>query len=136
MGFTIAALMQLAVVTAGDGQYQAAVKGLEETGRPMVVLVGTDWCPACRQMKQSTIPALRGSGALDEVGFVTLDSDQHPELARELMEGRSIPQLVMFTKTATGYRKTWLIGGQSPSRVERFIEGGVTTPSSNAVGAN
>ena len=56
-GIALAAMLQLSVVSA-DASYAEAHKAMMETGRPMVILVGAEWCPACRTMKQDVTPGL------------------------------------------------------------------------------
>ena len=55
-------LLQAAALTAVDHDYAKAYQETAETGRPLVVLIGADWCPGCRQMKYSSIPQLEKSG--------------------------------------------------------------------------
>jgi hypothetical protein len=89
-------------------------------------------------MKRSVTPEVRRRGLLDKVGFAMVDTDRQPELARQLMRGGSIPQLVMYRKTAQGWKKSRLVGAQSVSSVEAFIEQGLddAVPVENAVPAD
>ena len=58
-----------------------------DNSRPLVVLVGADWCPACRQMKQAVLPQVERDGGLNRVAFATVNTDRDSTLARELMSG-------------------------------------------------
>lgn len=101
---------------------------MADSNRPLVVLVGADWCPACRQMKQTVIPQIEEQGGLSKVAFATVNVDADSTLAHELMDGGSMPQLVMFVRTDTGWQRTQLTGGQSASSVETFIAQGLDRP--------
>jgi len=119
-GITLAALLQFSVLSA-DASYAEAHRAMMETGRPMVILIGAEWCPACRTMKQSVTPAVARDGGFDEATFTVVDTDQQPELARKLMKGNSIPQLVVYRKTAKGWRINRLVGAQSAATVEQVV---------------
>jgi thiol-disulfide isomerase/thioredoxin len=115
---------QTAVKSADAGTYADAYKQTAETGKPLVVLVGASWCPACQSMKTSIMPSVAAQGGLDKVAFAYVNTDQQHELAGKLMEGGLIPQLVMFEKTDNGWKQTRLIGAQSVSAVVSFVGSG------------
>lgn len=121
---TLAAAVQISLLSTTAG-YADAHTAMLETGKPLVVLVGADWCPGCRTMKTSVLPELRRRGRLDGVAFATVNTDEENGLARKLMRGGSIPQLVMYRKTAAGWRRSQLTGAQSVENVEAFIAEGV-----------
>jgi thioredoxin-like negative regulator of GroEL len=108
-------------LTTSANTYDEAYKVTNETGRPLVVLVGADWCPGCQTMKRSVIPQLQQRGTLEGVAFATVNTDQQEKLAGNLMRGASIPQLVMFTKTDKGWVRKQMIGPKSVQEVEAFI---------------
>lgn len=101
--------------------YEAAYKSAQETGKPLVVLIGADWCPACQTMKTSVMPKLETGGKLKDVAFATVNIDHQGKIGRAMMEGNLIPQLVMYTKTADGWKRERLVGGQSTEAVEKFL---------------
>ena len=130
-----AALVVVFAAAAGAADtYEAAYKTMQETGKPLVVLIGADWCPACQTMKQSVMPKLESDGTLDDVAFAIVDTDRQGELARSMMRGNSIPQLVMYIKTDDGWKLQRLVGGQSTSAVQRFVAN--ATKESPKVAAN
>ncbi len=47
--------------------YDAAYRKAQEEKKPLVVLVGADWCAACKTMKTDTIAPMKSSGQLKEV---------------------------------------------------------------------
>ena len=130
----VAAVIQAAAfvstVNAAD-TYAVAYKSTQETGKPLVVLIGADWCPACQTMKRSVMPKLESAGGLKDVAFTIVDTDRQGELARSMMQGNSIPQLVMYTKTDEGWKRQRLVGGQSVEAVRRFLS--TSTPHESKV---
>jgi thioredoxin-like negative regulator of GroEL len=108
-----------------DYSYTTAYRAATEEAKPLVILVGADWCPACRGMKQSVIPQLERSGALAGVAFAIVNTDRQPELARKLCRGSSIPQLVMYHQTPQGWARGEMIGRQSVEQVTSFLRRGV-----------
>lgn len=127
------AILQL-VLAGGDTSYAAAYKTSADSGKPLVILIGADWCPHCVEMKRSSIPQALKQASLDDAAFAIVNSDDEPQLARQLMSGSSIPQLVMFYKTADGWKRAQLTGGQTPSQIATFVRDGVKqTAASNAI---
>jgi thioredoxin-like negative regulator of GroEL len=125
---TLNVLLQAAALSAGANDYATAFKQTEETGQPLVVLIGADWCPGCRQMKYTTIPELEKKGGLRNVAFAIVNTDNESALAGKLMRGGSIPQLVMYHKTDSGWKRQQLTGAQSASQVESFIDAAAAQP--------
>lgn len=119
--WTAVMLLPLGLLGAGKESYEAARDRAEADGRPLVVLIGAPWCPGCRTMKQSTMPRLEKSGKLDKVVYTEVDSDEQPKLAAKLMRGNSIPQLIVFYKDASGWRRGQLTGAQSPGQIESLL---------------
>jgi thioredoxin-like negative regulator of GroEL len=116
------ALLPCALVGAGAESYQTALREAETNQRPLVVLVGADWCPGCRTMKQGVLPALARRGALRNVSMATVDADREASLAGQLMRGSSIPQLIVFSRGQDGnWRREQITGAASEARVESLI---------------
>jgi thioredoxin-like negative regulator of GroEL len=126
-------LLSAAALAAGSQDYSTAYKQTEQTGQPLVVLLGADWCPGCRTMKYSTLPSLERRGGLNKVNFAYVNTDDDSALAGKLMKGGSIPQLVMFQKKADGsWSRKQLTGAQSASAVEQFLGTAETATATNA----
>jgi thioredoxin-like negative regulator of GroEL len=125
MSLAVAAFLQASIVAADGPTYAAAYKQMTTTGCPLVVLIGADWCPACQTMKTSVIPELQRTGKLDQVAFAVVDYDQETTVARKLMQGNSIPQLVIYHKSADGWRRQRLVGRQSVETVAALVKQGV-----------
>jgi thioredoxin-like negative regulator of GroEL len=105
--------------------YAEARQTTTETGKPMVVMVSTDWCPPCQTMKKTVMPRVREHGLLKKVAFAMVNPDRDGALAEKITGGGPIPQLVMFRKTAKGWTTKKLVGGQSVESVEQFISEGL-----------
>jgi thioredoxin-like negative regulator of GroEL len=115
-----------AAVAASDGEsYTEAHQVSTKTGKPMLVMVSTEWCPACQVMKRRILPQIRERGLLSRVAFATVNPDQQNELSHQLIGNGVIPELVMYRKTPRGWIRRVLVGSQSVENVEHFINEGV-----------
>lgn len=125
-GLTAIVAMHMALLTTTANDYQEAYSKAEKEGKPLLVLVGAEWCPGCRVMKDEVIPQLKGDGGLEDVVFTTVNTDEKPTLTRRLLRGTAIPQLVMFARTGKGsWRRTELTGVQETGRIRQFIRRGI-----------
>ena len=66
-------LIQAAMLTTGADAapaaadtYAAAHRTTTSTGKPMVVMVSTDWCPPCQMMKKTIMPRVARAGIAPE----------------------------------------------------------------------
>lgn len=121
-GWIACLLLQTTLVTSGATTYKEAYHQSVETGRPLVVLVGADWCPACRTMKDTVLPELVRGGKLKDVEFAVVNKDVQPSLAGKLMVGTLIPQMIVYSPTSNGWKRIQVTGVQSPRQVEQLIE--------------
>ncbi len=125
----LAGVMSLSLVAsemeAAPETYAVAYKTIVESGRPMVVMVGTEWCPPCQAMKRHVLPVIRQRRWFRKIAFAKVNADEEAALARRLTGGGPVPQLVMFRKTRDGWVRRKLVGRQSVEVVERFIEQGI-----------
>ncbi len=123
---TLAIVMHAALAAPVEpATYKTAYAEATQTGKPLVVLVGADWCPGCRVMHNSTIPQAAQKGLLKDVTFVNVNTDHDGQLARQMLVGGSIPQLVMYYQTPQGWQKKHLTGTQSLHTIESFVKVGV-----------
>ncbi len=111
--------------SVADETYADARRTTTETGKPMVVMVSTDWCPPCQTMKKTILPRVRERGLLKKVAFAIVNPDRDRDLAEKLTGGGPIPQLVMFRKRGDGWVRKKLVGGQNVETVEQFIAEGL-----------
>lgn len=135
MSVTFSAMVQLSLLATGTNDYADAHRVHQDTGRPMVLLVGAEWCPACVQMKNSVLPRVARRGLLRKVAFAHVNADRDNRVAQSVMQGGTIPQLIMYRKTASGWRKHMLVGAQSPEAIEAFINNGLELDKTEGVQA-
>ena len=119
---TMNILLQAAAVTAGAHDYATAYRETNESGRPLVVLIGADWCPGCRTMKYTSLPELEKSGGLSKVTVAYVNVDEERQLASKLMKGSSIPQLIVYHKTETGWKRMQVTGARAPSEIQSLLD--------------
>jgi thiol-disulfide isomerase/thioredoxin len=121
----LAVAVQVSALGTEEQDFDQAYHQSLTTGRPLVVLVGARWCPACQKMKNSILAEVAGDGGLKRVVFSYLDFDQQRQLASRLSRGKSIPQLIRFDQTPTGWKSKRLIGARSPRVVYDFVNAGL-----------
>ena len=127
LNLVLAAMLQASVLSAEPLSYDEAFEASQAEGKPLVVLVGADWCGACRVMKNSALPQVAKDGVFQEVAFTMVDTDKDQALAKQVMDPGSIPQLIMYHKTADGWRRSKLVGAQSPTSTISFLRRGIQT---------
>jgi thioredoxin-like negative regulator of GroEL len=108
--------------------YAEAYKESVAQDKPLMVIVGAPWCPACNVLKQSTLEPMAQTGELDGVSVAVLDRDSNPELANQLTKGeKMLPQIIMFTRTEGGrWERRQLKGYQPQQPVRNLIRTAVT----------
>ncbi len=101
--------------------YEAAYAKADKENKPLLVLVGADWCAACKTMKSTTLERMKEAGDFKEVVVAFVDKDARPDLAARVMQGESLPQLIVFSKNEDGWKRFSLTGLQSEGRVRELI---------------
>lgn len=124
----VAALVTVAGTSpTGAHNYAEAYRKSQIEGKPLMVIVSAQWCPACHTLKDTTIRDLETSGQLSEVNLAVVDRDVEPELARQLMREQRIPQIIVFSKTDSGrWERSQLIGFQAQGPVRGLIRAAVS----------
>ncbi len=120
-GLAVSVVLQTAIMATGAQPYSEAYEALVKEGKPMLVLVGADWCPACVTMKNTTLAKMERQGKLSDVSYVQLNSDRHQRLTSQIGSGGMIPQLVLYEKSETGFRRRQLTGAQSEGVIQSMI---------------
>jgi thioredoxin-like negative regulator of GroEL len=118
-------VLQGMVLANGDNSYEKAYKEAEKSGKPLLVLVGADWCGGCVVMKQHTIPNMVRRGELNRVSLAMVDFDNESSLAHQIMRGTSLPQLFMYSKTDKGWKRAQIVGPASEDQIREFIDRGM-----------
>jgi thioredoxin-like negative regulator of GroEL len=120
-GLAFCVLLQAAVLGVEGTPYTHAFKTAQGNDQPLVVLIGAEWCPGCRTMKHATLPSLMRRGGMRDVQFSTVDTDNDPALARRLMQGQSIPQLIVYYRGPEGWKRSQLVGARSEAEVQAVV---------------
>jgi len=123
----VSLLLALVLSSVPSGQaveqdYTLAYKKSVEQNKPLMVVVGAPWCPACTVLKNSTIMPMAATGELDEVSVAVINKDDDPELVEQLTKGeKMLPQIIMFTKNDTGGWNRQLLKGFQPKQPVRSL---------------
>ncbi len=113
--------MQLTLLANASQSYSEAYATAQQSGKPMLVLIGADWCPHCVTMKNTIMPQVDRAGLLDQVSYIPLNSDREPQLARKMMRGGSVPQLLLYYHTGSGWQMRHVTGSTSAGNVQNMI---------------
>jgi thioredoxin-like negative regulator of GroEL len=90
--------------------------------KPLLVVVGAPWCPACQVLKESTLKPMAKTGELDDVSFVVVNRDESPALAAKLTQGEPlIPQIILFIPSKEGWERRKLRGFQTKQPILALI---------------
>lgn len=125
---TLVILVHTSMAAAGDFSfvsYAEAHRAATKMGKPMVVMVGADWCRPCQKMEKTVFPHLSKRGLFKNVALTIVNVDREKVLAGKLIGRGPVPQLVMYRRTPKGWVRRRLVGGHSTEAVERFIKQGI-----------
>lgn len=124
---TVLLAVLLSSVTSEDSLQQSYADAYKESvseEKPLMVVVGAPWCPACNVLKQSTITPMVKTGELGDVSLAVIDRDQEPELVEQLTGGeKMLPQIIVFSKDETtgSWKRRRLLGFQPKQPVRSLI---------------
>jgi len=114
-------LLALAM-TASCEAYTQGLKRADDGGVPLVVLIGADWCHACKVMDKR-IQTEIDKDLLAAIAYAYIDLDEHPRLARGLSGEGALPQLIAFWKTDDGWKRSIVRGSRSVKALEKVLYG-------------
>lgn len=124
--FLLSAVFILVAVENVNAQqsldYATAYKNAQAGDKPLLVLVTAKWCPPCQSMKKNTIPRLLKKSAFKGYHYTNVDLDKDSSVARQLIGGRGVPQLILFEKKAGKWTRKFLSGYNSVASVEKFVQ--------------
>jgi hypothetical protein len=72
-------------------------------------------------MKYSVLPRMQETGTLREVNLAVVNVDEEDALASQLMRGGTIPQLIVYNRTASGWHREQITGAASEAAVEGLL---------------
>ncbi len=110
--------------TGVNGQslkYEDAFEKANKEKKPLVILVGAQWCASCQIMKKETMQPMKDSGQFDDAIVTYVDKDERPELAEKLMRGSTLPQVIVYSKRQGNWKRFSLTGMQSPKRMAELL---------------
>lgn len=114
----------VSTVTMGSPEpisYADAYRLAQAEGKPLMVVVSSDACPACVTLKSNTLSAMQNNGELENVRLAVVNKDHDPQLASRLMRGRMIPQIIVYSETNSGWKRLQLTGYQTQDGVRSLI---------------
>jgi thiol-disulfide isomerase/thioredoxin len=121
----LAAVVHVVFAAVGFKTCHEAYLDAKASGKPLVVLVCADWCSPCVRMKRHVLPRVDDL-LRQRVAFAVLDYDRQPNLtSRVIGDRRGVPQLIMYTPTASGWTRRLLYGYHDVSQVEKFLAEGI-----------
>ncbi|TWT54297.1 Thioredoxin [Rubripirellula amarantea] len=102
--------------------YAEAYQQSVEQQKPLMVVVGAPWCPACNVLKETTITPMAQTGELDSVSLAVINRDDDPELVKQLTKGdKMLPQIIVFTQDNGQWKRRKLMGYQPKMPVRSLI---------------
>ncbi len=102
--------------------YASAYKESVAEQKPLMVVVGAPWCPACNVLKETTLREMAKSGELEAVSLAMINRDEEPELAKQLTNGDTVlPQIIVYTPENGGWKRRKLLGFQSAQPVRGLL---------------
>ena len=105
-----------------EQDYAEAYKQSVDKKKPLMVVVGAPWCPACNVLKETTIKSMAETGELDAVSLAVINRDEDPELAKQLTEGeKMLPQIIVFSHDQGRWKRRRLLGYQPKQPVRSLI---------------
>lgn len=107
--------------TSQPTSYKTAFLRAQQDDRPLLVLVSAKWCPPCQMMKKTTIPQMIEANKFKGVHFATVDLDENPVDARNLIGSRGVPQLVLYERKNDKWQIKFLSGYHDIAAVETFL---------------
>ncbi len=115
----------LASVTSEQQMHQKYAEAYEasvEEHKPLMVVVGAPWCPACNVLKETTIKQMATTGELDSVSLAVINKDDDPELVEQLTgDDKMLPQIIVFTQENGSWKRRKLLGFQPKQPVRSLI---------------
>lgn len=99
---------------------KAAQKEAKETGRPMIVVFGADWCAYCDRFEKSTLGEPKTAEAINrDFVPVLLDFDDEQKIAA-VMEVEALPCTVLLSPEADLLGR--VVGAKSPRELRTALE--------------
>jgi len=99
--------------------YKEAYDESMKTGKPLFVILGATWCPACLQVKAvvSRLPP----AVMSKVVYAYVDIDSDSKSAKLLQTGNSIPELILFKKDGEEWKRRTTFGAKNAADLIKLL---------------
>jgi len=119
----VSVIVYSSIIGAADGDLlDGNNQAIAHHERPVLLMIGTEWCSSCHRMKTNVMPIVKKSNRFKEIVYIELDYDKRPALARKITKGGPVPQLIFFYKTSSGWKRKKLEGCQDIHAIIEFLE--------------
>lgn len=102
--------------------FEKAYANAKATGRPIVAVLGAEWCHACVVLKNQTIPEALRQGGLKGVELTHVNIDHQKSIAAKLQKGPMIPQVVRMQWTGKDWDIKRFPGVPNVNTVQEFAK--------------
>ncbi|MGI9516942.1 MAG: thioredoxin family protein [Pirellulaceae bacterium] len=106
--------------------YETAYTRAVKDEKPLLVLVTSESCAPCEQLKTNTLADMIADREFDEMHFASVVREESPEDAESLIGDGAVPQLVLYEKKDGMWHSRSVKGFQTVAQVQAFLE--PTTP--------
>ncbi len=120
--YTLLLAAQVLLVSWTPQGYEEAYTKSMESGKPFLILVGADWCGACQIMKKRVMPDLHREGVFNDLYCTEVDLDKDSHLKKQIARVRTIPCLILYTKTGDKWHRSYLTGMQNGKSIQAFLD--------------
>lgn len=114
----LALFLLLSSIAFGQS-YERGLAKAESTNSPLVIVVTTQWCGPCKALK-AEIETMRKAELRNAV-VVYIDAEADPDLAKQLMDGTTVPQVIMYRRTNGIWRRVRAVGLQTRDRIAEML---------------
>ena len=97
----IALLLSVAPASPYEPDYTTAYNRSVTENKPLIVVVGTTWCPYCPQAKR-LVGDVVTRHYRDQVVLVYLDYDRDRKLAEQAKKYATLPEVIVFPRGRCG----------------------------------
>lgn len=103
--------------------YDKAWNVAKNTGQPMIVVFGAEWCSPCKRMKQEVWEPLFQTRKLEPFLVAYVDIDKQREIYHKLVGQKvSVPTVLVFRKSGDGWQVKRKKGYQSQAQILEFLK--------------
>ena len=94
-------------------------------GKPLLILVSTEWCAPCQIMHRRVMPQVIELPSFKAVHYATVNPDYEWDQSQALIGNGRIPELLIYFRGERGWMRRVLVGSQSVEAVDSMIQASV-----------